>query len=712
MQAHRTPAFAPLAAGLALALSAPAIAHPLDDVGDRRKPAELDTIRVIGKVDYGYVERDTSTATRTSTPLRDVPQSITVITRDMIQDQAMQNLADVVRYVPGVSMAQGEGNRDTPVFRGSSSTADMFIDGMRDDTQYFRDLYNIERVEALKGPNAMIFGRGGAGGVLNRVSKVADWDTTRELNLQLGSFDKRRIAGDLNQPIHDDIAFRVTGMFEDSQSYRDGYEARRWGINPTVAWSAGPDTTVTVGYEHFEDDRVADRGIPSSTTSFNGRRLPVETDASTFFGDPDRSPTWADVDAFNVLVEHDFSDGITLRNRTRLADYDKFYQNVYAGGPATPTGTGTMRAELRAYNNATQRENIFNQTDVVFSLGDQVKHTLLTGMELGRQETDNLRMTGYFGAPGSTTTAVFVPLANPRYTGPMEFRQSASDADNHGVAKVAALYVQDQVEFSPQWQAIIGVRYDRFDVDFRNNRTGEKINTRDNLLSPRAGLVYKPVEPLSFYASYSMAHLPRSGEQLSSLTATNQAFDPEEFRNREVGAKWDLAPELALTAAVYQLDRTNVIAPDPADPARSILIDGQRVEGVEFGIAGHITEDWSVMGGYAWQKGEIPGSTLELANLPRQTVSLWNRYDFSDAWGVGLGAAYRDSMFAQNTNAVVLKSFTRYDAAVFYDLNENVELQLNIENLFDKHYFAAAHNDNNITPGSPLAAYLSMTLKF
>ncbi len=714
MHSNRVPTFAPLAAALALALALPlpVFAESSPEAGDKRKPADLDTVTVVGKVDYGYVEKDTSTATRTNTPLRDVPQSITVVTQDMIQDQAMQNLADVVRFVPGVSMAQGEGNRDTPVFRGNSSTADMFIDGMRDDTQYFRDLYNIERVEALKGPNAMIFGRGGAGGVLNRVSKVANWNTTRELTLQLGSFDKRRIAGDINQPINDDMALRVTGMFEDSESYRDDYSARRWGINPTFAWSAGDNTTITLGYEHFEDERVADRGIPSSTTLFNGRRLPVETDVSTFFGDPQRSPTWADVDAFGALVEHDFNDRITLRNRTRVADYDKFYQNVYAGGPATPTAAGTMQAEIRAYNNATQRENLLNQTDVVFSLRGKVTHTLLAGAEFGRQETDNLRQTGYFGAPGSTTTAVRVPLANPRYTGPMEFRQAASDANNHSVAKIAAVYVQDQIEFSPQWQAILGVRYDRFDVDFRNNRTGETITSQDKLLSPRAGLVFKPIEPLSLYASYSMAHLPRSGEQLSSLTATNKAFDPEEFRNREIGAKWDLAPELALTAAVYQLDRTNVIAPDPADPTRSILIDGQQVEGVEFGVAGHITEDWSVMGGYAWQEGEIPGSPLELANLPQQTASLWNRYDFSDAWGVGFGASYRDSMYAQNTNAVVLKSYTRYDAAVFYTLNQHVELQLNVENLFDKHYFASAHNDNNITPGSPRAAYLSMRFNF
>lgn len=715
MKNKNVPRRSSLAIALLLGLSPTAFAQEAAEAPGGPRATDLDTVEVIGKVDYGYVQKRTSSATKTDTDLNDVPQAITVVTQDLIRDQAMQNLADVVRYVPGASMAQGEGNRDTPVLRGNGSTADMFIDGMRDDTQYFRDLYNIERVEILKGPNAMIFGRGGGGGVINRISRQADWGTTRDLVLQFGSWNKRRATADFGQPVGEAAAYRVTGMVEDSGSYRDGYQAERWGINPTFAFDAGENTTVTLGYEHFEDDRVADRGVPSSPLAFNGRRLPVETDPSTFFGDPDRSPTWVDVDAFNALVEHDFGNGLTLRNRTRIADYDKFYQNVFAGGPISWDEEGNALADIRAYNNATQRENLFNQTDFVWSTGQRVRHTLLFGTEFGRQETDNLRNTGYFGAPGSTTTSVLVPFDNPRYSGPMEFRQSATDADNHGVARIAAVYVQDQIEFSPKWQAILGVRYDRFDVDFRNNRTDETIEATDNLLSPRAGLVYTPIEPLSIYASYSMTHLPRSGEQLSSLTASNRSFDPEESRNEEVGLKWDVAPGLSLTAAAYRLERTNVIAPDPVDPTRSILTDGQRIKGFELGLAGNITEAWSVMGAYAWQDGEVlAGSDAgnRPANLPEQTASLWNRYDLGQSWGVGLGVVYRSDMYAGNGNVVTLKGYTRYDAAVFYDINEHLGLQLNIENLFDKQYFASAHNDNNITPGSPRAAYLSVRLSF
>lgn len=709
---------APLAAALASLLAGPALAQGVTaaataaPAADDAAATDLDTVQVIGKVDYGYLRKRTGSATKTDTDLQNVPQAITVVTQDLIRDQAMQNLSDVVRYVPGATMAQGEGNRDAPVLRGNASTSDMFVDGVRDDTQYFRDLYNIERVEVLKGPNAMIFGRGGSGGVINRVTKEAGWETVRELDLQLGSFDRRRVAADIGQPISDAAAVRVTGMFEDSESHRDGYEARRWGLNPTVAIAAGEDTRIHLGFEHFEDERVADRGVPSLPTATDGRRLPVETDRSTFFGDPRRSPTWVDVDAFSAVVEHDFGGGLGMRNRTRLADYDKFYQNVFPSGPVSFSSSGEARAPIAAYNNATRRKNAFNQTDFVWNIDGAVKHTVLFGAELGRQETDNLRLTGYFGAPGATATSVLVPVSNPRYTGPLTFRPSPTDAQNHTVAKVAALYVQDQIELSPQWHALLGVRYDRFDVDFRNLRNGERIAATDNLVSPRAGLVYKPAESVSLYASYSLAFLPRSGEQMTSLTASNRAFDPEEFRNYELGAKWEVVPGLSLTAAAYRLQRKNVIRPNPNDPTRSILVDGERVRGLEIGLAGNITDAWSVMGGYAWQKGEIPRSDLEPAQLPRQTASLWNRYDFNERWGVGLGASYRDDFYASPSNLVVVKGYTRYDAAVFLDLNERVELQLNLENIFDKKYFSSAHNDNNITPGSPRAAYLSARFRF
>ena len=671
----------------------------------------LDKLEVNGHGESdSYSIQRSLTATKTDTALVDVPQSITVITRELIDDQGMRGIGDVTRYVPGAGIAQGEGNRDTPVLRGNSTTADFFIDGVRDDVQYFRDLYNVDRVEVLKGPNAMIFGRGGSGGLINRVSKQANGAAVNELSLQVGSWEQYRATLDVGQSARDTIAWRVTALYEDAGSYRDDVTLRRYGVNPTFAWNLTARTRVRAGFEYFHDERVADRGI----SSYQGR--PVAADASTFFGDPAQSPVDATVHTAFATLEHQFAHGASLRNTTRFATYDKFYQNVF---PGAVNAAGTM-VSLSGYNNATDRDNLFNQTDLVlpFETG-AVSHQVLAGLELARQETENLRHTGYFTSVSPTTTSISVSLANPRTTLPVTFRQSASDASNSGIAETVAVYVQDQLTLLPQLQAIAGVRYENFTVDFLNRRNGATVSSNDELVSPRAGLVYKPAAHVSIYAGYSTSYMPRAGEQLSSLNLSNRALDPENFRNHEIGLKWDLRPDLAFTAAAYRLDRRNVVITDPADPARSLLVDGQRAEGVEVGLTGRISRRWSVAGGYAYQDGHIlttQSATIvagrRLAQLPRHTLSLWNRYDFNRTWGAGLGAIYRDAIFASIDNAVTLPSFVRFDAAVFWRVNDRFRAQLNVENVLDRGYYASAHSNNNITPGSPRAFRLSLTTAF
>jgi catecholate siderophore receptor len=664
-------------------------------------------VKIVGELERGYAAKRSSSATKTDTLLRDTPQAITVVTSELMRDQAVQNMADVIRYVPGIVTAQGEGNRDTVIFRGNSSTSDFYVDGMRDDVQYYRDFYNIDSVEAIKGPNAMIFGRGGSGGVINRVSKKPEWNDVREVSLGVGSNNARRATVDLGVAVNDNVALRLNAMVEESDSFRDGVSVKRSGINPTLAIRIDADTKVVLGYEHFEDNRIADRGIPS----FNGK--PFATDPSTFFGNAEGSPTWARVDAFSAVIDHDLGHGVKLRNSTRFADYDKFYQNVFPGAVSTDGSS----VSISAYNNATQRKNFFNQTDLTFSLMiGAIEHKIATGIELGRQVTDNLRSTGYFD---NTTTSVNVATNNPLATQPLTFRQQASDAENHSTATVASVYLQDQITLSKQWQAIVGLRYDHFKIDFLNQRNNTTIVQTDTPLSPRAGLIYKPFEALSLYASYSLAFVPRAGEQLSSLTPTNQAFDPEQFKNMEVGAKWDIEPNLAATAALYQLDRSNVIIADPSDASKSVLADGQRSKGLELGLSGKLSRDWSLMGAYAYQDAKITQTQssailagARVAQVPKHTFSLWNRYDFSAAWGAGLGVIYRSSIDASTSNSVTLPGFTRFDGALYYQVNKDLALQVNLENMLDKQYFASAHNDNNITPGAPRAIRVGLSAKF
>jgi catecholate siderophore receptor len=679
-------------------------------------PIKVSASSIKGATD-GYMATKSFSATRTDTPLRDVPQSITVVTQDLIKDQTMQNMGDVVRYVPGVGISQGEGNRDAVIFRGNNSTGDFFVDGLRDDVQYFRDLYNIDRVEVLKGANGMIFGRGGAGGVINRVTKEAGWTPINEISAQYGSFDHKRIAVDVGRGINEAAAFRLNGMYEHSNSFRHGVELERGGVNPTLTIKPTAQTKIVLSGEYFTDNRTADRGIPSFGTRAgvvdSGR--PADIDRSTFFGNAANSPTQVDVGALNSLIQHTFDNNLTFRNRTRYASYDKFYQNIYANGVATAQdATGTVA--ISAYNNATRRDNIFNQTDFLYNLNTWgIKHEFMAGVEYGRQVTDNFRNTGFFN---NTATSTNVPFFNPLTLTPVTFRQNATDANNHGVVEVVGVYAQDQITLLPQVKAVLGIRYDNFDVNFVNNRNGQRFHTNDGLVSPRVGLIYKPIEPVSIYGNYSLAYVPRAGDQLSSLTLSNAALKPESFMNLELGAKWDIRPDLSLSAALYQLDRSNVIAPVPNDPTRTMLVDGQRVRGAEIGLMGRITPQWSVMGGYAYTDAEITRTITNasagavVAQVPKHTVSMWNRYDLTPFLGLGLGVVHRSSMYAALDNTVLLPGFTRMDAAMFVRLNKVLRVQANIENLANIDYIASANNNNNISPGAPRIFRLTLVANF
>ena len=694
---------APAAAQVDSAAARPASSDTADQsvAGDTSARALDPVVVSADRTRRSYGARRTTTATRTDTPLRDVPQAVSVINSDLIADQSMQNMADVVRYVPGITMGQGEGHRDAPTIRGNSSTADFFADGVRDDAQYFRDLYNVERIEALKGPNAMIFGRGGGGGVINRVMKEAQWAPTRSLTLEGGSYEHRRATLDVGDGFGRTFAARLNAMAEDSRQFRDATELERQGINPAATILAG-NTTVQVAYEYFADRRTVNRGIPSL------QGAPLSTDISTFFGDPNASRSRLVMHGGGATIDRSWGS-VALVNRTRLVRYDKFYQNVF---PDAVNAAGT-EVNLRAYNNATDRRSVFNQTDVTWTLGTGgLRQTFLAGAELSHQRSDNFRTTGYFDG---TNTILSVPIESPTVSPVVEFRQSASDVDNRVDANVAAVYVQDQIALGARWQAVLGVRYDHFDLEAHNNRDGETQARVDDMISPRFGLVFKPVELISVYGTYSVSHLPSSGDQFASLTPTTRTLEPEGFTNREIGVKWDVGPDLSLTGALYRLDRTNTSAPDPTDATRNVQTGRQRSTGHELAVTGNVTTAWQIVAGYAAQEARIVNATTGapagaiVPLVPRQTFSLWNRYEFVPRIGVGVGVVHQTKMFAAIDNTVTLPGFTRVDAAAFLPLNGTLRAQVNIENLFDVRYYPTAHSNNNIAPGGPRTVRFSLT---
>ena len=652
-----------------------------------------------------YLAPASRTATKTLTLLRDVPQSVSVVTRELVQDQLMMSMGDVVRYTPGITAIQGENNRDQVVIRGNSSSADFFVDGVRDDVQYYRDLYNLERVEALKGPNAMIFGRGGGGGVINQVTKQADFMNFGEISLTGGSFGNKRFAADLDHPLNDKLAFRLNGMFEDSDSFRQYVNLRRFAVNPTFTYAPTSKTRIIVGYEHLRDNRIADRGIPS----FRGR--PAEMDISAYFGDPTNSNVHANVNVGTVTVEHEMGR-LTIRNRTSIGDYNRGYQNFVPG----VVSADQTQVSLSAYNNATQRRNLFNQTDFIYAVATgRIRHTLLAGVEAGRQLTDNLRNTGYFK---NTATSILVPYGDPTINARTVFRQSATDANNHLMTNLGAAYLQDQIELSRHFQVVAGVRFDHFDLQYHDNRSGTDLRRIDNLLSPRAGVIFKPVTAVSMYASYSVSYLPSSGDQFSSLTSITQQAIPEKFNNYEVGVKWDLRSDLSLTTALYRLDRSNTRATDPNNPTAIVQTGGQRSNGFELGLSGSVTRKWKITGGYAYQDAFVVSATTaaaagaQVAQVPHHTFSLWNNYQIARRWGAGLGVLERTKMFAAIDDTVTLPGYTRADTAVYYSINEKIRLQANVENLFNAKYYLNADSNTNISPGSSRAVRVGLTVRF
>lgn len=671
-------------------------------------PKTLDSVEVKG-FPFRYQPDETSTAMKTETALIDVPQALSVVTEQQIKDQAITGMADLVRYVPGAGMAQGEGHRDAPVLRGNLSTSDFFTNSIRDDVQYYRDLYNVSQVEILKGPNALIFGRGGSGGIINRVIKEADGIDRNDYLLRAGSYAFYRAQADIGDAANDNVAYRLNALYENSGSFRDGVETELAGLSPSLAFGIGPESRMVLTAELYRDRRTVDRGIPS----FEGRAL--QTRRSLFFGDAANSNASTDIGSLEILFEADYGDSL-LSNRTRIADYDKFYQNIF---PGSVNADATL-VSISAYNNETTRSNLFNQTDwVVAFVTGEVTHQLLAGLELGWQETYNFRETGFFGAPGSTQTTEWVSVDNPKPSLPIRFRQSATDADAESDASNAALYVQDQIRFGEHWQLVLGLRMDWFALDYDNYRNGTRTSEDFNALTPRAGLIFNPIDNVSLYAAYTESYVPRSGEQLGSLTPGNANLDPESFDNTEIGVKWQISDGLFTSLALYQLNRGNIAVNDPANPGQFLLIDAQRNKGLEWEITGNITENLQLLAGYAYQDASFTrdvsstvteGTVLPL--VPEHSGYIWGLWSISAQWGIGLGLNSQARVFTSTSNDVVLPGFTRFDGAVYFNQSDTLEWQINIENLTDRRYFSTAHNDNNISVGSPRAVLLTANLSF
>lgn len=684
---------------LLLASASPAFAEVDDD--------DLSAIIVTG-ASHGYTGLDTSTATGISTALVDVPQSISVLTRDQLDDQSLLTLGAALRWVPGVSVGQGEGHRDQVTIRGNNSTADFFVDGLRDDAQYFRDLYNAERVEVLKGPNAMTFGRGGGGGVVNRVTKVPGHQWLLNVDALVDVYGSLRFAADYNRPLGESVALRLNAFYQNAQTFRVGSDINRFGINSTLLVALGDKASFGLGYEYASDDSSVDRGVPSQ----GGR--PIEGYERTLFGVADINQSTLTANLLSGWFNYAFTDALTLRARALYATYDKGYTNLFA---ATAVAVGGSSVGIDAYSDFADRSNLLSQTDLIWETGsERVRHTLLAGFETTNQDSDTQRVNGFFN-PTATITRATVALAPVLSIPPVYFRAGPGNRDSETAANGFGLYLQDKIVIGDHVEIVAGLRFDRFTLDFTNRVTAATLSRTDEFWSPRLGLVYKPVPQASIYTSFSRSYLPQSGDQFNSLDATTAALAPERFDNYEIGAKWDIRPALALTAALYRLERANTRAPGTT-PGAIVLTGEQRSQGLELALSGAITPNWQASLGYTLQDVEIRSTTAaapagrKAALAPRHQAFAWSRYNLSSSFGFGLGISYQSESFTSISNLVVLPAYARVDAALYASIGFGIEAQLNIENLFDTGYFATAHNDNNITPGGPVAVRFTLSKRF
>ncbi len=675
-----------------------------------------------------YLSIDKLNAVKTPTPIINVPQSLSIVGQLQIEEQGFTSIGDITRFTPGITISQGEGHRDAIIIRGQQTTADFFQDGVRDDVQYFRPLYNLEQVEILRGSNALLFGRGGTGGIVNRVTKKAAIDKVfTGLSASIDTFGAYAGAIDANYALTDNAALRLNGFYEELNNHRDFFEGTRFGFNPTVGFNLSPQTRVDVSYEYLDDDRVVDRGVPSVTIE-NGADVPLEGFDNSFFGSPDDNLTTLKANILRARIDHSFTENLRGNFTAQYAKYDKRYQNLFAAGFDSASNAVT----LDGYNDLTDRTNLIFQANLIaeFQTGS-IGHTVLFGAEYADQETQNARFDNVFDNNGDgvfdgneIANSPDDDQASFAFTDPLVIPAFAfTDLNRNRDSRVEAFsaYLQDQIDLTEKLKVVVGARFDSFDIDVLDifevdDGNDGAFSRKDEEISPRFGLIYKPRENISIYGSYSETFLPRSGEQFLTLNLNSSETEPQGFENLEAGLKWDIRPDLSFTAAIFELDRDNFLTVDTNDVGQLVSVEGSVTRGFELQFFGNITESWSINTGYAYQDGEVREQGGNNGNRTRQTpdntFSLWNIYDLTERFALGGGLTYQDRFFIREDNTVEVPDFTRFDAAIYYDVTEDWRLQINVENIFNTDYFPDAHANDNISTGKPLNVRFSLSGQF
>ncbi|WP_440206132.1 TonB-dependent receptor [Acinetobacter oleivorans] len=691
---------------------------------------------------------DQSANSKFVAPLLNTPKSVSVISKQLIEDTKVNTLSDALRTVPGITLGAGEGgnpNGDRPFIRGYNSESSMYVDGIRNSSSQNREMFAIEQVEVTKGSASSMGGAGSVGGSINMISKVAKKGDSLEGSVQAGTDNYQRITLDGNKDFGNGTAARVVlmGHKNEKAGQSDGAEYKRVGIAPSITFGLDTPTRATLSYYYLRSDDTPDSGVPYNydTTKKATVGKPVDVKQGIYYGLKGRDFQKQENHIGTFKVEHDLNENLTLSN-TLL--YSKSKNDYLWTQPDDSKGNVANGKVWRRINSRITDTDIF--TDQLslrgkFNTG-AIKHSFNVGAEYSDQESDKgSYSTTYPGYAGSTTggfnsdcainDAWCTSLTNPNSKDVWLGDRIANKATTKTKTKTTGVYLLDNIEFNPQWLLDLGLRWDKFDTEQVTNATGAKIESNKDFITYNAGITFKPTENGSIYASYATSANPvgvDGGDGSESIGQAYMDLKPEESQTIELGTKWNVLNEkLNLTAAIFRTEKQNTRI--QVDSSTYTNGGDSKVDGIELSANGNITDKWAMSAGYTYLDSENtdPGPSCsragvctpenaakgkQLPNVPKNSATLWTTYKVLPQVTVGAGAFYADKVYGDAANTKWVPSYVRYDAMARYDVNKNVNLQLNLNNLSDKRYFTKAYASHYATEAEGRSAVLSVNFKY
>ncbi|ALH94370.1 TonB-dependent receptor [Acinetobacter equi] len=717
-------------------------------IAQEQQVAQLETIHAEAAAEKS-LKVDNSANNKYVVPLLDTPKSVSVISQQLIEDTQVTTLSDALRLVPGITLGAGEGgnpNGDRPIIRGYSSESSIYLDGIRNSTSQNRDMFAVEQVEVTKGSGSSLGGAGSVGGSINMITKEAKKGNFIQGSVESGTDNYQRITLDGNKDFGNGIAARVAvlGHKNEKPGQSDGAEYKRAGIAPSITFGLDTDTRATLSYYYLRSDDTPDSGVPFSydTVKKATAGKPVDVKQGIYYGLQNRDFQKQENQIGTIKLEHDLTDDLTIAN---IAMYSKSKNDYIWTQPDDSQGNVANDKVWRRINSRiTDTESFTDQLSLrgKFNTG-LFEHKFNTGVEYSHQKSDKgAYVTTYPGYEGTTSggfnnkctvvNAWCTSLTDPNPSDPWLGSSTANKAVTTTKAKTTSLYFLDNIEISPQWLLDLGVRWDKFDTELRTNSTGITLENNTDFWSWNAGVTFKPAENGAIYVSYATSANPvgidaGDGSE-TAVNANNQDLDPEKARTYEVGTKWDLMDDrLNLTAAVFRTEKQNTRIQLSSDTYTN---GGKsKVDGFEVGVNGNITPKWAVSAGYTYldSKQTDPGPSCnrsgactypnpakgkDLPNVPKNSATLWTTYQVLPQLMIGGGAVASDKVYGDAANTKWVAGYVRYDLMARYDVNENLNLQLNVNNVTDQRYFTKAYASHYATEADGRNAVLSLNFKY